>query len=138
MRVIGLFLAAAFLVASCSSCSAVNSSLKNEYITSAAYVEQCTSPSESYDVPPLRFPMYARVVRHQNCLGVDDLLVVSWPGELSPKNKAAAQLLMLMYLEFRSDEFKAELLKTDVSNQSGQMIGSAFYKLTKKVEGKPG
>ena len=136
MRVVVLFLAAAFFAVSCSSCSAVNSNLKNEHITSVAYVEQCTSPSEAYDVPPLRFPMHARVVRHQNCLGVDDLLVVSWPGELSPKNKAAAQLLMFMYLEFRSDEFEAELLKTDVNKQGGHMIGSAFYKLTKKVEEK--
>ena len=123
------------LVISLMACSSANKAVEYPHITSAAFETSCQQPNEAYEIPPISFPIPAQVSRHSGCLGVDDMLVISWPGGLTPKNKAAADLLVFMYLEHNDDRYLSELLKLDVVQHRDFSIGSAFYKLT-EITGK--
>ena len=101
----------------------------------------CTTPEEVHNVHQLRFPIPAQVIRHKNCMGVGDLLIVAWPGELSEKNITAARLLVLMYVEHKNNssfsKIISKLLKIDkMLTPEGRTVGMAFYELnkTKKSE----
>ena len=68
-------------------------------------------------------------------MGVEDLLVIAWPGELNEKNLTAVKLLALMYVEHQGNEHTVTLLKTDkevMSDTEGDLtVNMAFYKLDK-------
>ena len=88
-------------------------------VTAKAVVEQCNDPSEVYPILPITFPLEALVVRHSDCAGVGDMLMVIWPGENTERNSTAAELLVLMYVE------RANLVDQD------RVLSSSFIKIDK-------
>ena len=135
MKNILMILMVGFLTG-CSGCTGVTKAVKYDNVTAQKFGETCDAPEEAYNVPPFRFPMPAQVIRHKKCMGVDDLLIVVWPGEASEKNLTAARLLMLMYVEFQNadvdGELAAKLLKTDqIHPEEGLTVNMAFYELKK-------
>ncbi len=136
---IGAFIAALVLM-SVMSCSGASKQVPSyPEVTAKKFNDTCETPDEVHAVPPIRFPIPAHVIRHKNCMGVDDLLVVAWPGDVSEKNLTAAKLLMLMYLEHQGGDLKADLLKTDKEVlEGGLTVNMAFYKIEKiKKEAQP-
>ena len=108
-------------------------------ISAQSLSEECTDPDEVYNIPARRFQMLAQVIRHKNCMDVDDLLIIAWPGETSEKNLVGAQLLMLMYVERENidgfNKVRGILLKTDkIYPQEGLTVNMAFYELKKLVD----
>jgi hypothetical protein len=96
---------------------------------------ECSNPVEVHNVPPFRFPIPAQVSRHHNCQGIDDMLVVMWPLEPTKANVTAAELLMLMYIDYENEnntEFvlTATFLKVDNLDRDGTIVQAAFYELT--------
>ena len=85
----------------------------NAHITSEAVHASCTDPAEFHPISRMGFPIEALVVRHKNCLGIDDMFMVMWPGENSDKFRTAARLLMLMYVEFQNDQSTEEKMTAD-------------------------
>ena len=126
--------------AGCSGCTGSTKIIKKQYsnITTQNFEENCSEPQEAYNVSPIRFPITAQVTRHKNCMGVPDLLVVTWAGDTSEKNLTAARLLMLMYIEYQSaDGFKitGKYLKKDkVHSDEDPAVNMAFYELRKVVK----
>ena len=127
------------LMIGCSGCVAPTKHVRQHpNITAEEFRATCTEPEEVYNVPPFRFPIPAQVVRHKDCMGISDLFIVAWPGELSEKNLTAAKLLMLMYLEHNSTAsfsgITGKFLKVDkVLTPDGDTIGMAFYELNKII-----
>ena len=118
------------------SCSSTNKSIvAYDHITAQAMKDSCTLPDEVHEIHPGTFPIYARVIRHSDCLGLSDVLMVTFPGDVSDKNTTAAKLLMLMYVEFQNEKMKdykmtGKFLKIDSLEQSnGMIIQIAFYEL---------
>ena len=106
-------------------------------ITAQKFNDLCETPEEVHAVPAFRFPIPAQVIRHKSCMGVDDLLVIVWPGDAGEKNLTAVKLLMLMYLEHQGEKHEAKLLKTDKEVlEGGLVVNMAFYELTKTMEKK--
>jgi len=130
-KIIVLFLLVIFM-----GCAVTKTSTKLDNITATSAVEKCSPPDELHTVPPFRFPIPAQVIRHANCLGVVDMLMVVYPGEVSEKNQAAARLLMLMYVEFNNSKLQdavmsGNFLKTDgLVQDDGTVVRVVFFELT--------
>ena len=100
-------------------------------------MKTCGAPVEAYPIMRIGFPVEALVMRHKKCQGVDDMFMVVWPGEDTKKYRVAAELLMLMYLEFQADAnpnetLEADLIKVAGHDDNGEKSHAAFYKLTTK------
>lgn len=121
---------------SCIGCSGATKSVeKYAGVTVQNFNKTCGEPEEFYDVPSLRFPIPAQVIRDKGCMGIKDILTVAFPGEATEKNLTAAKLLMLMYIEHQSSELTGTLLKTDKTvTSSGMIVHMAFYELKKVVK----
>ena len=140
------FLVAFFVVfgIACGSCTGSNKAVMTvsyDQLTAEGVIEKCNTPDEVYDVPSSNFPMTAKVIRHQNCLGLTDVLMITWPGAASEKNLTAAKLLTLMYVEFHNKKFtdtqiSVTFLKSDNLDQGEGSVQIAFYevKVTAKTK----
>ena len=126
-----------------AACSKESKTVVDPYshITGDNITTACTSPKEMHPVSGISFPMEALVVRHKDCLGVDDMFFVIWPGENTETKRTGAKLLMLLYLDWNNDNNKAEklissLLKVDkISSSDGSSSHIAVYSLaTKKID----
>ena len=117
------------------ACGSTTTNIMHEQVTAAAMLTACDDPVEAHNVPPYRFPIPAQLVRHHNCLGVDDMLVVMWPLPPSRVNVAAAELLMLMYVDYENNPpadiiLSATFIKQDSFTEDGITVQTAFYELT--------
>ena len=135
LALIGILVALLIAMATVLGCSGASRTI-NTYpeITMQNLKDSCETPVEVHAVPAFRFPIPAQVIRHKNCMGVEDLLIIAWPGELNEKNLTAVKLLALMYIEHHA----LSLLKTDketMSDAEGELtINMAFYRLDKTLE----
>jgi len=77
---------------------------KYESLTVGAVDALCEKPTEVYTINSAAYGMSATVARHPKCLGMEDLLLVSWKGPRTEKHDTAARLLMLMYVEYLDDK----------------------------------
>lgn len=122
-----------FLTA-CGGCATSTKNLVHEGVTAVKMEAECNNPVEVHNVPPFRFPIPAQVSRHHGCQGVEDMLVVMWPLEASKANVTAAELLMLMYLDYENAQhpetvLTATFIKVDSVDHDGTSIQAAFYEL---------
>jgi len=76
---------------------------KIQMISSKIMLETCQDPTEQYTMHYGNFVMEARMVFYKNCMGFDDLMVIAWPGEPTQKNVHAAQLLTMMWSEWKAE-----------------------------------
>jgi len=82
------------LLFSCASTHSVVTHTNNERdVTAKAFVETCSVPDERYFVRQFN----AKVFRHRNCMAIDDLLTIVWPGELTDATKNGASMLAIGY-----------------------------------------
>ena len=142
LTLIGILVALLIAMATVLGCSGASRTI-NTYpeITMQNLKDTCETPIEVHAVPAFRFPIPAQVIRHKSCMGVEDLLVIAWPGELNEKNLTAVKLLALMYVEHQGSENTVSLLKTDretMADSEGELvINMAFYKLNKVIKEDP-
>ena len=86
-------------------CNTKSSNIKTDpylHLTGESIATACTEPSAVYPITRMGFPMEAMVVRHEKCLGINDMLMVIWPGELNETNLTGAKLLLLMFLDYQN------------------------------------
>tara|TARA_B100000131_G_scaffold295127_1_gene311837 strand:- start:5375 stop:5866 length:492 start_codon:yes stop_codon:yes gene_type:complete len=113
------------------------------HITADKVQEECKDPAEFYPISRMGYPISAMVMRHEGCLGIEDMFTVLWPGELSETNRVAAKLLMLMYLDFKNEgdseeKLSADLIKIDRVNLSdGTIVHMAIYALANEKTKQP-
>ena len=116
-----------------AACASQSSNLY-QGVTGSALVQQCLDPVEVHNVPPIRFPIPAQVARHHNCMGVSDLLVITWPLDSTAVNVAAVNLLSLMYVEYENQgktdtQLQLRHIKNDHFDAEDTSINVAFYEL---------
>ena len=97
---------------------------KIQMISSKIMLETCQDPTEQYTMHYGNFVMEARMVFYKDCMGFDELMVIAWPGEPTQKNVHAAQLLTMMWSEWKAEtaypagvtvkQLKIEEVKEDV------------------------
>jgi len=108
---------------------------KLDSINVADAMEKCSHPGEVHTILPLQFPMAAQVVRHADCLGISNMLMVMYTGEATEKSVTAAKLLMLMYVEFQNINFtdiilSGVYLKTDTfKSKDNSLVSVTFFEL---------
>lgn len=134
-KAIVFFAIAILVVANLVACSAQKVNLKHDDVSGSSLTTQCTSPVEVHNVPPVRFPIPAQVSRHHNCMGVSDLLVVTWPLDKTEVNVAAANLLGLMYVEYENrgktdTKLVISHIKNDRFSINDTDISVSFFELT--------
>jgi len=105
-----------------------------ESLTVGAVDALCEKPSEVYTINSAAYGMSATVARHPKCLGMEDLLLVSWKGPLTEKHDTAARLLMLMYVEYLDDKdgdkgIAGYYLKTDQQVVDKETTHMVFFQL---------
>jgi len=109
-------------------------------ISAQAAHDGCKQPVEHYEISPMAFPISAIMMRHSNCLGVDDLLMVVWLGDRSEVNVIAARMLSLMYVQnynslHPNEQMSIEKLKIDELKVDDEETYMMFSRLAvEKVE----
>lgn len=119
-------------------CSAQSNNIMYKDVTASALIQECLDPVEVHNVPPIRFPIPAQVSRHHNCLGVADLLVITWPLDQTQVNLTAIDLLSLMYIEHENSgktdsQLQLKHIKNDHFNSKDTDINIAFYELIEVI-----
>ena len=98
-------------------------------------IKECPEPVEFFPIPPARgFPIAALMGRYHNCLGVADLLMVAWEGKDSETHRTAANLLILMYIDFKNEKnpdkhLRARLIKIMPMDKDNEHVHVSFYSL---------
>lgn len=90
--------------------------------------KDCPTPLEFYAVPSMSYGLEVTVMRHRDCMGVPDLLMVLWSGENDELNFSIAKIIALMY--FKSMEVTDHrYLKVGTSKERPTHI--IFYEIDK-------
>ena len=115
-------------------CNSATKTPGYESLTVGAVDALCEKPSEVYTINSAAYGMSATVARHPKCLGMEDLLLVSWKGPRTEKHDTAARLLMLMYVEYLDDKdgdkgIAGYYLKTDQQVVDKETTHMVFFQL---------
>jgi hypothetical protein len=134
-----LCLLVTILLAGCTSTS--TGSLKLDMITGDRFTEVCHTPGEYYNIPIWRLGIPAKVVRHSNCMGINDMLIVIHPAPGNELTSTASRLLAMMYVDSKTkddknpENLKASYLKTQTTVAGGNVVYLVFFELTKIPKG---
>jgi len=133
----GLLLFSLSFLMACNGCATTGAAVNitHQNVSAAVMAADCLDPVEVHNVPPFRFPIPAQLTRHHGCQNVDDMLVVLWPLEPTKTNIAAAELLMMMYVDYQNEKspetvLVATFIKVDSFDNDGTIVQAAFYELT--------
>tara|TARA_Y100000034_G_scaffold72011_1_gene86872 strand:- start:305 stop:730 length:426 start_codon:yes stop_codon:yes gene_type:complete len=111
-------------------CQTISHYRKVKKISAERAVEECTGPRDFHMVPPTSFGVTIRIMRHKDCMGVSDMLMMLWDGDKTELNETVVKAVMLMYIDSINYNNKVQIgrvfLKYDVI-ESGLHI--KFYEL---------
>ena len=85
-------------------------------MTADRAAKECLSPTTTYFVPPTSYGLEMRIMRHKDCMGIPDMLMMLWAGEKSELSETIVKAIMLMYID-----------SVNISNDSRQ-LGRIFLK----------
>ena len=127
-------IAVLLLVVVLSGCNAVRHYKKTKDITADRAAKECLSPTVTYMVPPTSYGIEMRLMRHKDCMGIPDMLMMLWDGEKNELSETIVKAIMLMYIDSinMSDEnhqLGRIFLKYDRLGDDGLHI--KFYELVK-------
>ena len=116
-----------------------NSSLHSEKIAKISIkgLENCKNPVEVYNLRQRAIRLKANFARHHKCMGIDELVVVAWPGSTSQKEVTAVRLLVIAWGEHMARKLGGEVnikifeLKIESFHWSKQNINVAFFEITR-------
>jgi len=100
-------------------------------------LEKCRNPVEAYNLRQRAIRLKANFARHHKCMGIDELVVVSWPGSTSQKEVTAVRLLVITWGEYMARKLGGEVnikifeLKIESFQWSKQDINVAFFEVTR-------
>ena len=98
--IVTLAILLAFVLGSCAATSLSNIKTEKERLSqkiysAEEYSKKCLSPSDYHSVGGYQFALESRVFRHENCLGVDDMLMIMWADEPTDRNTKEVKKKML-------------------------------------------
>jgi hypothetical protein len=114
-----------------ASCSAISYYKKTKDISAERATKECITPTEVYAVPPTTYGTDVRIMRHNDCMGIPDMLMMLWGGDKSELNEAIVKVIMLMYIDSMNINNKIQhgrvFLKYDKLGTGGLHV--KFYEL---------
>ena len=136
---------AAISVMVVSGCSVYETHVRDSKITAEAITEACDEPIDFHFIPPgMMSDVPYRVILSKDCLGVERMLVIAWPGERNELRETYAHYLALLYAESRRNSsgqdrvlslIKRVELSTDPS-VSPTTVWFSVYELAQSAEKK--
>ena len=103
-------------------CQTMSHYKKVKKISAGRAVEECTGPKDFHMVPPTSFGVTIRIMRHEDCMGIPDMLMMLWDGEKTELNETIVKAVMLMYVD-------------SLNINSKKQFGRIFLKYDKIQEG---
>jgi len=81
------------------SCDTLRTQRISRKLSVARAEEECLAPMEFFPISPMAYGLEATVMRHDDCMGIPNLLMVLWAGEQDELNTSIAKILALMYFK---------------------------------------
>jgi len=114
-----------------SSCTPLRHMRKVSKISAKRAMEECQEPVQFYAVPPVSYGVDVRLMRHEKCMEIPDLVMSVWIGEDNEISETTAKLLALLFIQslnVNSDLQRGHIfLKKDTASE--QNIHILFYEL---------
>jgi len=143
LNILLIGLMAAFMI-TCTTTELSTASYRDHHnvsqqITSKLLTEQCVDPAALYTLTNDNFVMDARMSHHYNCLGVNEMLVFMWPGQVSLVDTTAGQLAVYMWAEWVAAQnpnvmITVGKIKRDSIRVKGKRINMLFFQVTREEQ----
>jgi hypothetical protein len=104
-------------------------------ISSEKLIDQCQDPVEVYNLKERNLHMKVNFARHHKCMGIDEMIVIAWPGHVNGKILNSIRVLAISWAEWTAKKLggkvaiKVTELKVDVLRWEGQTINVAYFEV---------
>ena len=96
--------------------------------------DACINPVEEHFIKQFR----TKVLRHKDCMGIDDLLAVVWAGERTKESLTGASLMAIAYvarlarIDSSDTKFFVSYLDTGTFSYMSGVAHAAFFEIKSK------
>jgi len=104
-------------------------------ISAEKLIDQCQDPVEVYNLKEKKLHMKINFARHHKCMGVDEMIVIAWPGPISSRILNSIRILVISWAEWAAKKLggkvtiKVTELKIDVLRWEGQTINVVYFEV---------
>lgn len=104
-------------------------------ISSEKLIDQCQDPVEVYNLKERNLHMKVNFARHHKCMGIDEMIVIAWPGHVNGKVLNSIRVLAISWAEWTAKKLGGKVaikvieLKVDVLRWEGQTINVAYFEV---------
>ena len=122
---------------SCAAINKANLKQKLENITAEGIVS-CDDPLEVHELAERALNKVVHFARHNNCMGIDEMIVIGWSGETPDKLLNSVRELVFTWAEWMTKSLKGEYsitvteLKRDEIYFNDADISLVFFEVTRK------
>ncbi len=128
----------------CAASTVANKSAKQVHLDKIAQLsaekllDQCQNPVEVHNLTERKLNRSVNFARHHKCMGIEEMLVVAWPGNLSDQMLHSVRQLAFGWGDWTAGQIGGHVsitvteLKIDSIVWRGQNINVAFYEVTRK------
>ena len=122
---------------SCAAINKANLKQKLENITAEGIVS-CDDPLEVHELEETALNKVVHFARHNNCMGIDEMIVSGWSGETPDKLLNSVRELVFTWAEWMTKSLKGEYsitvteLKRDEIYFNDADISLIFFEVTRK------
>ena len=122
---------------SCAAINKANLKQKLENITAEGIVS-CDDPLEVHELAETALNKVVHFARHNNCMGIDEMIVIGWSGETPDRLLNSVRELVFTWAEWMTKSLKGEYsitvteLKRDEIYFNDADISLIFYEVTRK------
>ncbi len=123
------------LLVACSASNLSKRADKLAKISSQKLIDQCQDPVEVYNLKERNLHMRVNFARHHDCMGIDEMIVIAWPGHVNDRVLNSIRILAISWAEWAAKNLGGKIsikvteLKIDVLNWEGQNINVAYFEV---------
>ena len=132
MNLYAKIVALSLFIVTMTSCTTIKHIRKVSKISADRAVKECPRPEEFFVVPETSYGTEIRLMRHENCMEIPNLVMAVWFGDKTEINELTAKLLSLLFIDSKNINSEKQyghiFLKVDkVTDDDGPYI--MFYEL---------
>jgi hypothetical protein len=107
-------------------------------ISAAGLVDQCQNPTEVHSLTEKQLKIKVNFARHHKCMGVDEVIIIAWPGDASASMVRSVWQLVSEWASWTADKLGGSVdvtvieLKIDYLEWNKQRINVAFYEVLRR------
>ena len=142
-KFVTIFITAISLVA-CAAPHVANKTSKQdilkkiEQVSADKLIDECQNPVEIHNLSERKLNKSVNFARHHNCMGIGEMIVVAWPGNLSDAMLHSVRQLAFGWGDWMAGQLGGKVnitvteLKIDSVLWEGRNINVIFYEVTRK------